>query len=92
MADTLKPTLKLISNVVSPQVGDTLKFHIDDDLAGIDKISLTAGTQWLLLEWDYKTGEGFYVVDQHFDLNSKKLILKASDKVGNRNQMMIHLH
>ena len=92
MADTLKPTLKIISNLVSPQVGDTLKFHIDDDLAGIDKMSLTAGTQWLLLEWDYKTGEGFYVVDQHFDLNSEKLILKASDKVGNRNQMMIHLH
>ncbi|MFT4524133.1 MAG: hypothetical protein ACI85F_000274 [Bacteroidia bacterium] len=90
-ADTLKPELKLVGNVITPQVGDTLKFNIDDDFSGIKNFSLMAGLQWLLLEWDYKTGEGFYVVDQHFPSDSGKLTLKASDKVGNRNHLEIHL-
>lgn len=91
MADTLKPFIELTNNLVSPQIGDTLKFNIDDDFSGIKTISLMAGSQWLLLEWDYKTGDGFYVVDPHFPNDSGKLTLIATDEVGNRNQLEVHL-
>ena len=91
MADTLKPELKLVRNLVSAQLGDTLRFNIDDDFSGIKKINLMADAQWLLLEWDYKTGDGFYVVDHHFPAGTKTLKLNAQDKVGNRNQLEVHL-
>ena len=87
MADTLAPELEFRSKSVSITLGDTLHFFIDDDLSGISNITLKSGNQWLLLEWDYKTGKGFYVVDEKLNHTSPSLRLNARDKVGNRSAL-----
>ena len=78
LQDSLPPTIKattLNNNQVS--------FVIKDNLSGIDKIKATINNQWLLMNYDYKTGK---IWSEAKNKNQKligDLSIEITDKQGN---------
>jgi hypothetical protein len=63
--------------------GNTLRFRISDNLSGIASYEATINGDWVLLNYDYKTG-----IIYSEKLNPEKsfkgsLVLKVTDRVGN---------
>lgn len=85
MLDSLAPELrpKNFRDQTSTAGIDTLKFHLEDDLSGIQSISGTLNGKWVLLEHDPKNELIFYVKDDRFISGQNTIRITVKDKVGN---------
>jgi len=91
MLDSLAPELrpKNFKDQTSTAGIDTLKFHLEDDLAGIRSYSGTLNGKWVLLEFDPKNDLLYYVKDERFLKGQNTFRLKVSDKVGNVKELSV---
>jgi hypothetical protein len=63
--------------------GNTLRFRISDNLSGIASYEATINGEWVLMNYDYKTGIiSSEKVNQEKPFNGS-LVLKVTDRVGN---------
>ena len=91
MLDSLAPQLrsKNFRNQTSTAGIDTLKFHFEDDLAGISSYSGTLNGKWVLLEHDPKNDLLYYVKDEGFISGQNTIRIMAEDKVGNARELSV---
>ncbi|MFA8451477.1 MAG: M23 family metallopeptidase [Bacteroidales bacterium] len=82
--DTLAPQLSLINKQSKYHRGDTISFRAKDTLSGINKYSASVNGKWVLLEYEPKKDNLFYVVDRKWKGRRKVLELKVIDNVGNK--------
>lgn len=92
MIDSVKPTIEALTNLGDLQIGDTLSFKVEDDLAGIADLHATLNGKWVLLEWDPKEDHAFWVVDDRLDPVTNFLVLRVLDEVGNQQQIQQMIH
>lgn len=78
VSDSIPPTIKTV-HLTSKQV----IFKIEDDLSGISKIRVTINGQWLLMNYDYKTGRIWSETLNKHQLLKGDLSVKITDKQGN---------
>lgn len=77
MADSVAP-------VITPHNwGRNLRFRIADNLSGIESYRLTIDGQWVLMEYDYKTGNLFGPIPKSHGSGKHILNLIVTDKTGN---------
>jgi hypothetical protein len=79
MADSTKPA------VVSHALGRNLRFRISDNLSGIAGWNCTVNGQWILLEYDYKSGNLWGSIPKSIAAGKHALELVVQDKTGNTN-------
>jgi hypothetical protein len=91
MVDSVAPrlTLKNFKDQTSTAGIDTLKFHLEDNLSGIQSISGTLNGRWVLLEHDPKNDLLFYVKDERFIKGQNTIRITATDKVGNVKELSV---
>lgn len=91
MLDSLTPILlaKNFKNQTSTAGIDTLKFRLEDDLAGIHSYSGTLNGKWVLLEFDPKNNLLYYVKDERFISGQNTIRITAKDKVGNVKELNV---
>lgn len=78
LQDSLPPIIK-----ASTLNNNQVSFVIEDNLSGIDKIKATINNQWLLMNYDYKTGK---IWSEAKNKNQKligDLSIEITDKQGN---------
>ncbi len=83
--DTIPPLIK--SNRI-PSSGDVsnlkkLSFIVTDDICGIDTYNAYIDENWILLEYDLKNDEMFYIIDDMFPKENAILKIIVTDKCGN---------
>jgi len=61
----------------------TLRFRIWDNLSGIDSFEVTVDGEWILMNYDYKTGVLFSEKLDKTKPFKGTLILQVKDRVGN---------
>ena len=85
MVDTIAPIIKLKKNFsTNPQQGDQIIFEIEDDESGINTYNGYINEQWILMEYDRKTKELWYVLDeQRVSPEAQELKVVITDAVGN---------
>lgn len=85
MLDSLTPELlpKNFKDQTSTAGIDTLKFHLEDDLSGIDSYSGMLNGKWVLLEFDPKNDLLYYVKDERFINGQNTIRITVKDNVGN---------
>lgn len=85
MVDTIAPIIKLKKNFsTNPQEGDQITFEIKDDESGINTYNGYINEQWILMEYDRKTKELWYVLDeQRVSPEAQELKVVITDAVGN---------
>lgn len=79
MADSTKPA------VVPHALGRNLRFRISDNLSGISGWNCTVNGQWILLEYDYKSGNLWGNIPKSIAAGKHALELIVKDKSGNTN-------
>ena len=91
MLDSLAPALraKNFKDQTSTAGIDTLKFHLEDNLAGIRSYTGTLNGKWVLLEFDPKNDLLYYVKDERFISGQNTIRITAKDKVGNVKEVSI---
>lgn len=91
MLDSLAPKLrpKNFKDQTSTARIDTLKFHFEDDLAGIASYSGILNGKWVLLEHDPKNNLLYYVKDERFLEGQNTIRITAKDKVGNVKELSV---
>ncbi len=89
--DSLAPELrpKNFRDQTSTAGIDTLKFHFEDDLAGISGYYATLNGKWVLLEHDPKNDLLYYVKDHRFVKGQNTIRITAKDKVGNVKELSV---
>jgi hypothetical protein len=93
MLDSLAPELrpKNFKDQTSTAGIDTIKFHLEDDLAGIRSCSGTLNGKWVLLEFDPKNNLLYYVKDERFINGQNTIRITAKDNVGNTKELNVTL-
>jgi hypothetical protein len=61
-----------------------LVFKIADQLSGIEKFNGTIDGQWVLFEYDQKTGTLWHTFDERTKTGTHQLELEISDKKNNK--------
>ncbi|MBN1598212.1 MAG: M23 family metallopeptidase [Bacteroidales bacterium] len=76
--DTVAPSIKSgLTDSRKYSVGDKLIFTVTDDLSGIWKYNAYIDNEWVLLEYDAKTDQMFYTIDEKRLVPGKKHELKV---------------
>ena len=91
MLDSLAPQLKAknFKDQTSTAGIDTLKFHLEDNLSGIQSIYGTLNGKWVLLEHDPKNDLLFYIKDERFINSQNTIRITVKDKVGNERELSV---
>lgn len=76
-SDSIKPY------VVPQSFGKNLSFRISDNLSGIDSYDCYIDQQWILLEYDYKSGRLWGSIPPLIKPGKHSLKLVVKDKAGN---------
>jgi hypothetical protein len=93
MADTVPPKLRPLNFADGGSTAslDTLSIQLDDDLSGIATFTAKLDGKWLLMEHDPKNQVIYHVKDHRITSASKVLEVTATDNVGNRASLTLHL-
>ena len=86
LADTSDPVIKggFASGIPVLTKNDRLKFVISDNESGIDKFEGFVDGNWVLMEFDYKTGEFWFQPDaERLAAGIHELKIYITDAVGN---------
>ena len=83
--DTIKPTIKDLSyyNQSNHLMDNKITFQISDNVSGIDEYRAELDGNWILMEYDYKTGLIEHTIEQDNMIKKQTLTLSVSDKAGN---------
>jgi len=87
--DTIPPTITRRSSK-KPADSD-LFFRISDDFSGIERWQATIDGQFVLFEYDAKTGNLFCIDDRKFvEAGRQRLVLEVWDRAGNVSYTRLH--
>jgi hypothetical protein len=77
-----------------PELTDHITFNFHDNLSGVALWDVWINDQWVLLDYDQKSGTYTYWFDEHVSLvdGDNKVIVQATDKAGNSNVEEYHFN
>lgn len=85
MADSTAPRIWALNceNPGASGLTDTIFFHVEDDLSGIDTWRGIMNNRWILIEYDEKNDLMYYVIDERMSEGSNSFELTVSDTKNN---------
>lgn len=93
VVDTISPTIspvKITENMVVDS-SSVFKFKITDNLSGIKTYNGYVGQTWVLGEFDEKSSEIIFRVDEHYPIGTQEFSLEITDQKNNKSTYKFNL-
>ncbi len=91
--DTIAPIIKNqnVYNGKNITKQKSINFKVTDDLSGIKKYTASLDGKWILLAYDPKKRNMYYLIDDHFPKGKHLFKITVTDAKGNRSSVKMNL-
>jgi hypothetical protein len=86
--DTTPPDIKPVGIPTNGNVSGSkrISFKVTDDICGIDTYNAYINDQWVLLEYDLKNDDMFYIIDENMPKGTSVFKIVVTDSCGNESE------